>query len=295
MEHITVFISEYLHGFYVPTLRFTDVVEIFIIAIFFYRLMLWIRDTKAWMLLKGILVIVGFMVIAILFNMQTILYIAQNSLSVLAMAAVVVFQPEIRRALENLGQKGIISNLIPFDKKRESDKYQDTMIQQLIEACMAMSKEKTGALIVIEDQVRLNEYAETGIEMDCKISSQILCNVFEHNTPLHDGAIILRGDRIVAATCYLPLSENMSLNKNLGTRHRAAVGISEISDAVVIVVSEETGKISVSHHGKIYGDISEAKLREQLQKLNHIDDEVLNVNIFGKLIGGDKNEKIDPS
>lgn len=295
MERITVLLSEYLQGIYLPQLRFIDLIEILIIAIFFYRLMTWIRDTKAWMLLRGILVIAAFMIFAMLFNMQTILYLAQNSLNVLAMAAIVVFQPEIRRALENIGQKSILNNLNIFDKKKDNEKYQDVIINHIVEACNAMSQTKTGALIVIEDQVRLNEYAETGIEMDCKISTQILCNIFEHNTPLHDGAVILREDRILAATCYLPLSENMSLNKNLGTRHRAAVGISEISDAIVVAVSEETGYVSVSIEGKIYTKLTTDELREHLARLNHIEDEMLNVNIISKLIGGDKNEKIDPS
>lgn len=295
MERIRVLLSEYLQGIYIPQLRFIDLMEILIIAVFFYRLMVWIRDTKAWMLLRGILVIIAFMIFAMLFNMQTILYLAQNSLNVLAMAAVVVFQPEIRRALENIGQNSILSNLNIFDKKKDVVKYQEIIINHIVEACELMSKSKTGALMVIENQIRLNEYAETGIEMDCKISSQIICNIFEHNTPLHDGAVIMRDDRILAATCYLPLSENMNLDKNLGTRHRAAVGISEISDALVIAVSEETGKVSVSCEGKIYTGLTMEELKEQLTSLNYMEEEVINVNIIGKIIGGDKNEKIDPS
>lgn len=295
MERIKIMLAEYLNGFYFPELRFIDLVEILIIAIFFYRVMLWVRDTKAWMLLRGILVIVTFMIFAMIFNMQTILYLAKNSMSVLAMTAIVVFQPEIRRALENLGQKSILATLNPFDKKRELENFNQEIIEHFVEACGIMSATKTGALIVIEDQVKLSEYAATGIYMDCKVSTQILCNIFEHNTPLHDGAIIVREDRILAATCYLPLTEKMSLNKNLGTRHRAAIGISEISDALVIVVSEETGRISVSYDGEIFTKLSTEELRQHLSRLDKEEVDNTGINILEKLRGGDKDETNNPS
>ena len=151
----------------------------------------------------------------------------------------IIFQPELRKALENLGGKNVLGKLFDFGKVEEN-KFSDHTIDELIKACYAMGKVKTGALIVIEDEILLNEYVRTGIDIDAIISSQLLINIFEKNTPLHDGAVIVRGDRVVSATCYLPLSDSMTLSKDLGTRHRAAVGISEVSDSLTIVVSEET-------------------------------------------------------
>ena len=164
----------------------------------------------------------------------------------------IIFQPELRKALENLGGKNVLGKLFDFGKVEEN-KFSDHTIDELIKACYAMGKVKTGALIVIEDEILLNEYVRTGIDIDAIISSQLLINIFEKNTPLHDGAVIVRGDRVVSATCYLPLSDSMTLSKDLGTRHRAAVGISEVSDSLTIVVSEETGKVSIAMRGQITG------------------------------------------
>ena len=152
-------------------------------------------------------------------------YSWQLSLSiVLAIAAVVVFQPELRRALEKLGEKNLLSNINPFDKNRENERFSDETADSIVSACYDMGRVCTGALIVVEQAIRLNEYEMTGIELDCKVSSQVLINIFEHNTPLHDGAVIIRGDRITSATCYLPLSDNMSISKDLGTRHEGCSG-----------------------------------------------------------------------
>ena len=206
----------------------------------------------------------SFYLIAALFKMNTILWIAENSISVLAIAAVVVFQPELRRALEKLGEQNLISNIIPFGQQKESERFGNETIDAIVSACYSMGKVKTGALIVVEQAIMLTEYETTGIQLDAKVSSQLLINIFEHNTPLHDGAVIIRGDRVVAATCYLPLSENMSLSKALGTRHRAAVGMSEVSDALVIVVSEETGKVSTAFGGRLVTDVTPEYLTERL-------------------------------
>ena len=159
----------------------------------------------------------------------------------------------------------------------------------MISAAYAMGKVKTGALIVVEQAIRLTEYESTGIQMDCLVSSQVLINIFEHNTPLHDGAIIVRGDRIVSATCYLPLSDNMGISKDLGTRHRAAVGMSEVSDALIIVVSEETGAVSVAQGGRIYRNISEKELRERLVRIQDKQTEVNRLTALWK--GRHKHEK----
>lgn len=289
MNSIIMYISEFIETNYVTDIRAIDMLEVLIIAIFLYKVMNWIQNTKAWMLLRGILVIGVFILLAILFNMQTILFIAKNSVNVLATAVIVVFQPEIRRALENLGQKNIIYTLSPFEKKKEKSKISDKVVDAIAESCAVMSREKTGALIVIENDVKLSEFTNTGIEMDCKISSQILLNIFEHNTPLHDGAVILRGNRIAASTCYLPLSENDTLSKKLGTRHRAAIGVSEVTDALVIVVSEETGKMSLAENSDITTDINIEDLKSRLKE-SFKEKSGSEGTILARLKGGDEDE-----
>lgn len=257
-------VVSYMGDWYMPSVRFIDVVEILMIAFLVYHVMVWIKNTKAWMLLKGIAVIGIFFLLAAIFEMNTIMWLAKNSINVLATAAVVVFQPEIRRALEKLGQTDFWSSLVPFDRSTSPGRFSEGTIDAIVSACYDMGKVKTGALIVVERDIVLTEYQNTGIELDCIVSSQVLINIFEHNTPLHDGAVIIRGDRIVAATCYLPLSDNMKLSKDLGTRHRAAVGMSEVSDALIIVVSEETGRVSFAVGGHLTRAVPPEQLREKL-------------------------------
>ena len=266
---ITQFFERYIRNAYFPEMHLTDIVEILIIAFLVYQLMIWIKNTKAWMLLKGILVLGVFIFLAYLFQMHTILWIVRNSLTVLATALIVVFQPELRRALEKLGERKYISVVMPFDSTKDKGRFSEDTVDGIIDASYIMGKAKTGALIVVEQAIRLTEYESTGIQLDCIVSSQVLINIFEHNTPLHDGAIIIRNDRIVSATCYLPLSDNMGLSKELGTRHRAAVGLSEVSDALVIVVSEETGYVSVAQGGVLDRNISREKLREYLEDIQN--------------------------
>ncbi|MGF0031887.1 diadenylate cyclase CdaA [Bariatricus sp. SGI.154] len=263
-QQISRFVEKYVSDWYFPEIRVTDVIEVLILTFLIYQLMVWIKNTKAWMLLKGIIVLAVFILIAAIFKMHTILYIAKNSVTVMATAAIVVFQPELRRALEKLGERQFLSSMVPFETNREKTRFSEETMESIIEAAYAMGKVKTGALIVVEQAIRLTEYESTGIQMDCLVSSQVLINIFEHNTPLHDGAIIVRGDRIVSATCYLPLSDNMNISKALGTRHRAALGMSEVSDALIVVVSEETGAVSVARGGQLYRNISEKELREKL-------------------------------
>lgn len=263
-QQISRFVEKYVSDWYFPEIRVTDVIEVLILTFLIYQLMVWIKNTKAWMLLKGIIVLAVFILIAAIFKMHTILYIAKNSVTVMATAAIVVFQPELRRALEKLGERQFLSSMMPFETNREKARFSEETRESIIEAAYAMGKVKTGALIVVEQAIRLTEYESTGIQMDCLVSSQVLINIFEHNTPLHDGAIIVRGDRIVSATCYLPLSDNMNISKALGTRHRAALGMSEVSDALIVVVSEETGAVSVARGGQLYRNISEKELREKL-------------------------------
>lgn len=269
------------------TITWVDIIEILIISVLFYHVLLWIKSTRAWNLFKGIMVVLIFVVIAAFFQMSTILWIAENTLNVGLIALVVIFQPELRNALENLGDKNIFSKIFNLSKA-EVKKFSDHTIDELVKAVYAMGKVKTGALIVIEDEILLNEYIRTGIDVDAIVSSQLLINIFEKNTPLHDGAIILRGDRVVSATCYLPLSDSLSLSKELGTRHRAAVGISEVSDSLTIIVSEETGNVSIALRGQIYRNVDADFLKEKLQYMQSRNHEVTRMELLKRRF---KNEK----
>ena len=256
---------------FIPAIRLNNVLEILIISVLIYYILIWIRDTRAWTLLKGILVICAFMLFAYVFQMDTILWLFQNLISVAIISIFVLFQPELRRALEQLGRKNILSSFFNLSGSGAADEQTVKTVEktksEIIKACMEMSKVRTGALIVIEQDVQLSEYERTGIFLDSLVSSQLLINIFEHNTPLHDGAVFIRNNRIVAATCYLPLSDNMLLSKEMGTRHRAGVGISEVSDSITLIVSEETGMISVAHDGMLFRALSQEELREQLSTL----------------------------
>lgn len=243
----------------------TDVVEIIILSYLVYKLLQWIKATRAWTLLKGILTIVICVSMVYIFQMDTLIYIVNRGITIAIIAVIVVFQPEIRKVLEQLGEKNFISSILPLDNVRTvQELFSDKTINELVKATVEMSKVKTGALIVIEQNETLEEYERTGIKMDALLTSQLLINIFEHNTPLHDGAVVVREDRITAATCYLPLSDNMHLSKELGTRHRAGVGISEVTDSMTIIVSEETGYISIAYKGELDRKITAEQLKERL-------------------------------
>ena len=264
-----------------PKITMTDVVEILIITYLFYYMLVWIKNTRAWVLLKGIMVILLFVLVAAVFQMNTIIWIAKNTLSVAITAIVIIFQPEIRKALENLGQKNFLTSFFAFDfSKGEIAKFTDKTINELVKACYEMGKVKTGALIVIEDEIVLSEYERTGIAVDGILTSQLLINIFEKNTPLHDGAVIVRGDRVVSATCYLPLTDSLSISKDLGTRHRAAVGISEVSDSLTIVVSEETGKVSIAMGGELYRNVDAEFLKNKLSFIQHREKKVSKIELW---------------
>ena len=264
-----------------PKITMTDVVEILIITFLFYYMLVWIKNTRAWVLLKGIMVILLFVLVAAVFQMNTIIWIAKNTLSVAITAIVIIFQPEIRKALENLGQKNFLTSFFTFDfSKGEIAKFTDKTINELVKACYEMGKVKTGALIVIEDEIVLSEYERTGIAVDGILTSQLLINIFEKNTPLHDGAVIVRGDRVVSATCYLPLTDSLSISKDLGTRHRAAVGISEVSDSLTVVVSEETGKVSIAMGGELYRNVDAEFLKNKLSFIQHREKKVSKIELW---------------
>lgn len=271
MESLTSFADRYLTVLHIPkNILVTDVVEIIIISFLVYQILAWVRNTKAWEFLKSIMFILLMLVLAAVFRMTTILWIAEKFFSVALIAIVVVLQPELRRALEQLGKKNFLNSLFSFDSnKTETGLFTDKTINEIVKASCEMAKVKTGALIVIEQNYSLAEFERTGIEVDAVVTNQLLINIFEHNTPLHDGAVIIRGNRIVSATCYLPLSDNMALSKELGTRHRAGVGISEVTDSLTIIVSEETGRISVAYEGKLIRNVDQDVLREKMEMIQN--------------------------
>ena len=270
MTAVNNFIQNYLSNLYIPRITWTDIIEIFIIAFVLYSFLVWIKNTKAWALLKGIIIVVLFALFAYILNLRTILWIAGKTISVGIIALVIIFQPELRRALEQLGRKKLVLNFFNFGDSHEKDeRYSSKTADEIVRAAYEMGAVKTGALIVIEQDMMLDEYVRTGINVDGIVTSQLLINIFEHNTPLHDGAVIIKGDKIRSATCYLPLSENLSLSKALGTRHRAGVGISEVTDSVTIIVSEETGKISIAQRGRLRHNVQEEELRTCLVALQN--------------------------
>ncbi len=269
---------------------FGNIIEILILSVCLYYIFIWFKSTRAWTLLKGLVIILIVLVIAAIFNMQVITAILNSMFSVGIVALIVLFQPELRRALEQLGRKKIFSDVILFGDAYKGAHFSDESMETMIEACFAMGKTKTGALIVLENRTALGDYEKTGIPLDATITRQLLLQIFEKNTPLHDGAILVRNDRIVAATCYLPVSQNMSISKDLGTRHRAALGVSEISDSLTIIVSEETGSISVAVGGDIKVDLTREQLREYMIAVQNKPDENKSHHFFGRGIRR-KNEK----
>lgn len=268
VQQLNKLMETYLYNLHMPSVHWTDVVEIFILTFLAYHILVWVKNTRAWALLRGVVVIAVFILIAAIFRMNTILWIVSNVFSIAAIAIVVVLQPELRKALEELGRKNLFSSILSFDVSKPADgRFSDRTINEIVKASVEMGKVRTGALIVIEQKQSLSEYERTGIDVDALISSQLLINIFEHNTPLHDGAVIVRGNRIISATCYLPLSDNMALSKDLGTRHRAGVGISEVTDSLTVIVSEETGKISVAYGGQLESGLDAERLRTRLSEI----------------------------
>lgn len=267
MDAIISFFRNYVAWLTIPEFTVTDFLEIVIIAYAFYHIILWIKDTRAWMLLKGMLLLGLIFLAAVILEMNVVLWVFRNAMVVGIMALLVIFQPELRGALEQLGRKNILTNLASFDsQKGKNERYTEKSIQAIVKATYDMARVKTGALIVVEKEIQCREYERTGIPIDAEISSQLIVNIFEHNTPLHDGAVLVRDNRIVAATCYLPLSNNLQVSKELGTRHRAGLGISEVSDSLTVIVSEETGFVSLAYDGKLYRKIDADTLQLRLSE-----------------------------
>ncbi|BFH65396.1 MULTISPECIES: diadenylate cyclase CdaA [Paenibacillus] len=235
-----------------------DVIDIAIVSYIIYHVILLVRGTRAVQLLKGILVLVIIWALSTWFDLFTLRWLMNQIFNFGIFAIFIIFQPEMRRALEQLGRGKI------FGRTSAEDEEFNKLIGEIIKAVNYLARRKIGALIVFERQTGLNEYTESGIPMQSMVSSQLLINIFIPNTPLHDGAVIIQNNLISAAACYLPLSENPFISKELGTRHRAAIGISEVGDAVSIVVSEETGQISLAINGQVVRDIKEESLISKL-------------------------------
>lgn len=272
MSNLAVVFKNFASMFSFPKIGILDVVEMLIIAVMIYYIARWIKNTRAWVIVKGIIVILIFWAIASILEFDVIIWILTNTIGVGITALIILFQPELRSALENLGQKqfSFVKNVFR-DTKDIKEEFSERTVNELVKGCFELAKTKTGALIVIEQEVSVNEWEKTGIELDAVVTGELLVNIFEKNTPLHDGAVIVRGNRVTYATCYLPApADNSKLSKSLGTRHRAALGASEVSDSFTIVVSEETGKVSIAHKGNLTynvdGDFLKQKLRGLISK-----------------------------
>ena len=255
---------------YLPTIRIQDIFEILLLVFFIYKLIVGLKGTRAMVVLKGVIILFIFYNIVYILHFEAILVLLQSIMALLIFALIMVFQPEMRKFLEQIGTQNLTEKVVGlsiFKKKKEPYKYySDKDISELSKACFAMGEVKTGALIVIQREIPLTDIIETGIKLNADITSQLLINTFEKNTPLHDGAVVQVKSKLIAATCYLPLSQNPKINKKLGTRHRAAIGISEVTDCVVIVVSEETGGVSIVVNGEIQGGLTKEKFTELLFK-----------------------------
>jgi diadenylate cyclase len=239
-----------------------NVIDILIVSYIFYKVFMLIRETRAETLIKGLIFILIVMKVSELTGLITLYWLIEKAITVGFIALVIIFQPELRRALEHLGRSWFFSKAMEVTEEE-----MDNITSQIVEAAINMSNEKTGALIVIEQETGLNDYIESGIRLDAILSSQLLENIFVVNTPLHDGAVIIRNNKVVSAACFLPLTENSGISKALGTRHRAALGISENSDAIVVVVSEETGNISLAINGKLTRNYNNEKLKDILIRI----------------------------
>ncbi len=267
MNVVIDFVNTYLR---LPSISWTDVVDVVILTFIIYIVLRWVKDTRAWSLLRGAAFILVFIILAYALQLNTVTWLISNFASVGLVGLVIIFQPELRRSLEELGRRGMFTFLSSSETRSESG-FSEHTATEIVEACVEMSRAKTGALIVIEQESPLRDYERTGIDIDGVVSSQLLVNIFEKNTPLHDGAVIIKGDRVTSATCYLPLSDNMEIGKDLGTRHRAGLGMSEVNDSLVLIVSEETGSISIASGGHLTRDVSQSELKNRLMKLKKED------------------------
>lgn len=250
---------------YIQLLRISDLIDVLIVALIFYYLITLIRETRAMQLVKGILFLFAVFFISQYLKLNALNYILSGAMQIGAFAIIVLFQPELRSLLERMGRFKV-GRIIDFAADSSEEELMN-MIGAVSIAAENMSRTKTGALIVIERNTRLGEFINTGTMLEANVTSGLLENIFVPNTPLHDGAVIIRGGKIITAGCLLPLTANNNLSRDLGTRHRAAIGLSEVTDAVIVVVSEETGKISIALNGSLTRNLSKDSLEKALSKL----------------------------
>ncbi len=251
-------------SYFISTIRFSDLLDILIVAYLIYKIVGYFKETRAFQLLKGIVILLIFMQLSEILQLNTISFILRNTMQVGVIALIVIFQPELRRALTKIGNKKF--NIFGVDENEIKTKL-EYVVTQVAEACEALSQQKIGALIVFQRETIIGDIIRTGIHMGSEVSSELLINIFIPNTPLHDGAVIIGDHKIKAAACFLPLSQNESLSKELGTRHRAGIGITESSDAIAVVVSEETGRISIAVNGTLTRNITSETLQKALMKM----------------------------
>ncbi len=254
----------YLKSFF-QVLKLTDIIDIFLVAIIVYQLLKMIKETRAIQIVKGIAILFVIFQVSIWAHLTTLNYLLSNALQVGVFSIVVIFQPELRSLFEKMGRSKV-GRIMDIASGTAEDR-QDYAVNEITRAAENLSATKTGALIVIERQTKLGDVIRTGTVLDAEVSASLLENIFVPNTPLHDGAVIMRGDRVYTAGCFLPLTSNSNLSRELGTRHRAALGISEASDALVIVVSEETGKISIALNGTLTRNLNGQSLKNALNRV----------------------------
>lgn len=247
----------------INTLRFLDIIDIAIVAVCIYKLYMMIKETRAEQLVKGLVIIFIFVKISDSLKLYTVNWVLENMMTALAILIIVVFQPELRKILETIGRSNILTKSFADIRGEKVDK----CVEEIVHAVFSLSRQRIGALIIFERSTGLGDVVETGTVLNSVISSELLINIFIPNTPLHDGAVVIKNDTIKAAACFLPLSTEQSISKELGTRHRAAIGMSEKSDCLALIVSEETGGISIAEHGKINRYVDEPTLTKILTKL----------------------------
>ncbi len=258
-------INSFIQGFFdiISTITINDIIDILIVAYIFYRIFMFIKDTRAGQVLKGIILLLVATQISDIFKLHTLHWILVHSLDIGLIAAIIIFQPELRAGLEHIGR----TQFKFFIKNSEtlSEKDSNKVIDEIIESLYSLSRQRIGALIIMERETKIGDIINTGTIIDSEISRQLLINIFIPNTPLHDGAVVIRENKIKAAACFLPLTQSKDLSKDLGTRHRAAIGISEVSDCISLVVSEETGDVSIAKAGKLYRNISKDRMASILK------------------------------
>ena len=253
-------VNSFLSGFFDIIFRITinDIIDISIVAYIFYKIFMFIKDTRAAQVLKGILFLLLATQISNTFKLHTLHWILVNALEFGVIAALIIFQPELRAGLEHIGRTKF--NFLMKNGPNTPEESFNKTIEEIVESLYSLSRQKIGALIIMERQTKIGEIINTGTSIDGEVSRQLLINIFIPNTPLHDGAVVIRDSQVKAAACFLPLTESKDLSKDLGTRHRAAIGVSEVSDCISLIVSEETGDVSIAKAGKLYRNISKDRM-----------------------------------